>query len=536
MSTDITFNKEGREKLKKGIDKVANAVKVTLGGAGRNVVIDGFPFPHVTKDGVTVAESIELEDSIEDMGARLIKQVARKTANDSGDGTSSTCVLAQGIIKNGLEAVKNGANPIEIKKGIDKAVNEIIKVLQTKSQDISANYEILKQVATISANGDDEIGHIVADVVSKVKLEGQVTVEDSLTGQTYTDIVEGTKVMSGYINPYHITNQDKMRAEYKDAVVFLYDGDLTTHIQIKPIMEAYDKLQTNAPMVIFASGLDGEARSFFTINKVKGQLQSLPIRLNGTPFDKGEVLKDIQSVTGGSIIQEKTGLMLKDFTPEMFGKLDMIISDEEKTIITRADNKIQERVEQLKEQLKEFDDNLIKQALLKGRIARLTGGVAVIYIGGKTDAEIREKKDRVDDAVGATMAAIEEGVIAGGGVALFRAKSLVPKIDLSNKDQKIGWNIVFKSLDAPIKQILTNGGYYDKKVLGIFNTGKQREVLNAISNNPFNFGFDIKKEVLCDMVEKGIIDPFKVVRNSLENSASIAGLILTTESVINKGK
>ena len=520
----ITFSNEGRALLKKGIDKVADSVKVTLGAKGRNVIIDRFPFPHVTKDGVTVAGEINLEHPIENMGARLIKQVAYQTANDSGDGTTTSTLLAQVVSTKGLQAIEDGANPIEVKKGMDKAVIEIVNTLREKSQDISADYDILKQIAVISANGDEEIGHLVADVASRVRVDGLVTVEQSKTNETYSEVVEGTKILSGYINPYYITNHAKMRCEYNDSVVFLYDGDLNTQKDFQPIIVEYEALKTNKPLVIFTSGIDGEALSFFTINKVKGNLQNIPIRLHGKPHEKLELLKDIQSITGGSIISQTTGLMMKDFNKTMFGSLDRIITDDKSTIITNEQNSVEKRIDEIKEQIKSTKEDEFKLQQLRGRVARLSGGVAVISVGGKTEAEMLERKDRIDDAVGATKAAMEEGIIAGGGVALFRAKLLLPKVKLPNEDQQIGWDIVLNSLDAPIRQILTNGGYYSER---------QEEIINKVGKEKFNFGFDILNEEVVDMVKKGIIDPFKVVRNCIENSTSIAGLIITTECVIN---
>lgn len=526
----ITYSKEGREHLKNGIDKVANSVKVTLGAKGRNVIIDREPFPHVTKDGVTVAAEINLEHPIENMGAKLIKQVAMQTAKDSGDGTTSSTVLAQEFITRGLDSINEGFNAIEVKKGMDMAVNEVVTKLRTKAKDISAEFNILKQVAVISANGDEEVGNIVADVMSKIKLDGDVTVELADTDKTYSVITEGTKLVGGYINQYYVTNHATMTAEYTNALVFLYDGALTTIPDVEPIFKAYQELVVNnggekIPLVIIASNIDGEALSSFTINKAKGILPCVTLRLHGTPFDKTQTLNDLQSVVGGSIINQTTGLMMKDFTKEMFGQTRKIVVNDKNSIIMSSSfgDTMNERIEQLKNQIKAADNDEIKKIELRGRIARLIGGIAVIYVGGKTEAEVFEKKDRIDDAIGATKAAMAEGVIAGGGVALLRASKMIESLG-KNKDQQRGIEIIRESLDAPIYQILENGGYEMEAA---------DDIILPLLKKDFNIGFDIKNEVEVDMVKQGIIDPFKVVRNCIENANSIAGLILTTECVIN---
>jgi len=526
----ITYSNEGRQHLKNGIDKVANSVKVTLGAKGRNVILDRTPFPHLTKDGVTVAAEINLEHPIENMGAKLLKQVAMQTAKDSGDGTTTSIVLAQEIATRGLNAIEEGFNPIEVKKGMEMAVSDIISKLKPKSISISSDYDILKKVAVISANGDEEVGDIVADVMSKIKLDGEVTVDFSQIDKTYSTITEGTKVLAGYINQYYITNHSSMTAEYSDCLVFLYEGTLTTIPDIEPLFKAYQEVGVNdagvkVPLIIIASGLDGEALSAFTINKAKGILPNIALRLHGIPFDKTQTLQDLQSVVGGTVISQTTGLMMKDFNSSMFGHTKKIVTNENTTLLMSSakGDTINERIEQLKEQLSLIDNDELKKSDLKARIARLSGGIGVIYVGGKTEAEVFERKDRIDDAIGATKAAMMEGVIAGGGVALLRAVKMV-NVKGVNKDQIKGIEIIVDSLSSPIYQILKNGGYESLRA---------NKVIKSLLERDFNIGFDIKNELEVDMVANGIIDPFKVVRNCIENATSIAGLILTTECVIN---
>ena len=531
---EITFSKEGREKLQLGIDKVANAVKVTLGGKGRNVIIDRYPFPHVTKDGVTVANEINLEDPIENMGARLIKQVASKTANDSGDGTTSRTVLAQEILTRGLESINHGANPIEVQKGMNKAVEKVVAFLKENAMIVDDDISKLRQVAKISANGDDEVADLVSEVMSRIKLDGDVKVEFSNADATRVEIVDGTKILSGLLSPHFINNPSKRRAEHKDCLVLLYDGHMSTMKDITPMIEAYyneyPEGSSNQPTVVIISSLiDGEALSSLIYNKINGGFQSLVIGVNGAQNDKLETLQDIKAVVGGEVLSQTSGISMKEFTFDMFGKASMVVSNQDFTTIANdgSEESIAVRAEVIRGQIETEKENTLRTGLLKGRLARLNGGVAVIYVGGKTQAEMLERKDRIDDAVGATMAAMTEGVVPGGGVALFRAIKSLEDVDTSNPQEAIGAAIIKSSLSAPLFQILRNGGYVDGD-----SSKSLTSIVSEIQSSDFNYGFDIVSEKIVDMIEQGIIDPVKVVRNSIENSSSIAGLLLTTEVVI----
>lgn len=532
---EITFSKEGRRKLQKGIDTVANAVKVTLGARGRNVIIDREPFPHVTKDGVTVANEINLDDPIENMGARLIKQVASKTASDSGDGTTSSTVLAQKILQKGLENIDAGANPVEVLKGMNKAVDKVVAFIKSKSVDISDSKEKLKQVAKISANGDEEIAELVATVMSKVKTDGSVSVNFSNAEETRVEMMDGAKIASGYISPYFINNTSKRRSEYNNMIVFLHDGHLGSIKDFSKMLEVYyaeyPEGTIDAPAVlIVCTSIDGEALTSLINNKVQGGFISLVVALNGTQSDKTDVLGDIQSVVGGRIISPSTGLSISSFDFSMFGNAKFVTATSEYTTIMPTDdfNEIENRSAIIKSQIVEEKENTLKEAILKGRLARLNGGVATIYVGGKTQAEMLERKDRIDDAVGATTAAMVEGVVPGGGITLFRAMKEIDNVEVDNAQENIGVSIIRESLSAPLIQILNNGGYSDKDGSKSIDL-----VLLNLRNTTFNYGFNITSELIVDMIEEGIIDPAKVVRNSIENSTSVAGLLLTTEVVIN---
>lgn len=535
INKEITFSKEGRRKLQSGIDIVANAVKVTLGARGRNVIIDREPFPHVTKDGVTVANEINLEDPIENMGARLIKQVASKTASDSGDGTTSSTVLAQKILSKGLESIDAGANPVDVLKGMNKAVEKVVAFIKGISIDISDDKEKLKQVAKISANGDEEIAELVSTVMSKVKTDGSVSVNFSNAEETRVEMMDGAKITSGYISPYFINNPSKRRAEYNDMIVFLHDGHLGNIKDFSNMLEVYyaeyPEGTIDAPAVlIVCTSIDGEALTSLVNNKVQGGFISVVVALNGTQSDKTDLLNDIQSVVGGRIISPSTGLTISSFDLSMFGNAKYVVATSEYTTImpTSDFNEIEKRSEVIKSQIIEEKENPVREAILKGRLARLNGGVATIYVGGKTQAEMLERKDRIDDAVGATTAAMLEGVVPGGGVTLFRAMQDLDNIEVSNPQENIGVTIIKSSLSAPLLQILHNGGY-------THGDGSKSidSILQDIKSKESNFGFNISSEKVVDMIEEGIIDPAKVVRNTIENSTSIAGLLLTTEVVIN---
>jgi chaperonin GroEL len=519
MKQNVSFSDEARKQLQKGVDTLADAAKVTLGAKGRNVIIDTKPIPHVTKDGVTVVNSINLKDPIQSIGARLIQQIASKTADDSGDGTTTSTVLAQQIISKGLDAIGKGANPIDVYKGINLAVNEVVDYLRSKAILIDDDYNFLKQVANISANGDEEIAELVADVMSKVKVDGLVTVEASGSSTTRTDILEGTKILAGVADLQFITNPHKMRAEIEDSLVVLVDGDLSTTKEIYPILEAYESLNTNKPIVFFSSNMNGELLYSLIMNKRKGELSSLAVNMPGLKDEKSELLNDIQAITGGVVVKKELG-ELKNFTADMFGHADKVISDMHSTIITGEGLGRKDRADIIKGQIELYKDDLPRKLYFNGRLARLNGGVAVIYVGGTTETEMIERKDRVDDAVGATTAAMREGIVPGGGIALLRAKDAVKHLYTGNKDIKLGIEIIYNILDSPFRQILSNAGTNPDKVL------------SKITYTDFSYGYDVREEKTVDMIQSGIIDPFKVVRNSIENSSSVAGLFLTTECVI----
>lgn len=515
----LTFNEEGREKLFEGINQVANAVKVTLGAKGKNVIIDRFPTPHVTKDGVTVAQEVNVDGEIESMGARLIKQVANKTVEDNGDGTSTSCVLAQEIVKRGLEAIKENA-PINVKKGMEQALSDVTTYLKDKATPIKDDKVTLKKVALISANGDESIAEIVSSVMSKIKLDGLAAVEESGQQETTVDMIEGTKILSGFASPHFINDEAKNRVVLEDVLVFMIDGELQNHKDLEPIYMQYAELKTASPLLIFAKDLKGEAFSSLVINKVKGNISVAAVRVPGMDDEKHELLKDINSVVGGTIINQSSGIMLKDFKHDMFGKADKVIIDREYTIIIKKDKKgIEKRVKDVKSQIEAAKDDAYIREKLKSRLARLNGAVAVIRVGGKTEVEMKERKDRFDDALGAVSSAMKEGVIAGGGIALLRAYLNLRDTRVKT-EQLDGFKVVLESLKKPFEQILTNGDV------------NHEEVLNALRGKDFNYGYDILNEEIVDMVEKGIIDPVKVVRNALENATSIASMLLTTECVI----
>jgi chaperonin GroEL len=531
VNKDLLFGEKGRNKLRDGVNKVADAVKVTLGAKGRNVILDRKPFPHVTKDGVTVVWEINLSDPAENMGANMIRQVAGKTAQDSGDGTTSSTVLAQAIINKGLDAIKIGANPIDVKRGMDKTVKDIISFLKKKAIHIGDDFEKLKEVAFISANGDEDVADLVAEVMSKVKVDGLVGVEKTQNPETSSDIVKGTKILSGYTDQRFITNPNNLTAEYRDCVTFLFNGHLETMQDLHPIFKAYSEMFPEPqegqeevfakPLIIFSKDIDGEAASTILQNKINGNIQALLIKVPGFNAEKLELLNDIKSVTGGEVISKDTGLTLSDFNKDMFGTLDNIITDRSSTVIMSesASKTLSERIEELKEQEEGVKEDIPMRERLKGRIARLNGAVATILVGGTTETEMLERFDRVEDALGATQAAMKEGILPGGGVALYRASIQLALTPSNLTDEKIGASIIIDSLTSTITQILENGGL------------KFKDVKDKIGDS-FNDGWDIRNGIATDMVGSGIVDPMKVVRNSLENASSIAGLFLTTEAVI----
>lgn len=527
MKQEILYNEEARNKIRDGVNKVANAVKVTLGAKGRNVIIDMSDefYPHVTKDGVTVANSIYLTDAAENIGAKLIRQAASKTADDSGDGTSTTSLLTQEILLQGMESVSTH-NPIELKKGMDLAVDEVIRYLKEKSIQVDS-IERLTQVSTISANGDKELGSLVAEVTHKVGLDGLITVETSRGEETRYELEVGSKVLSGFTSPVYINNQKTGQAIYNDALVFLYEGILSTTEDLKPIfreLDIYTK-QSNKPLqplVIFCGGINGAAHQSIQFNRVNNGLEISTVAVSSmTREELLDILNDIQSVVGGKVVASSIGIALKDFKHEMFGKAEKTAIDSKQSILIGENKRLEERIVELRSLIELHKDDIIKRERLKARIARLNGGLATIYVGGTTEAEMRERKDRVDDAVGSTLAALKEGIVAGGGVALFRASRQLIGLKGKNADQQKGIEIICLSIHAPIEQILRNGGV-------------DLKVLKDIAKKDFNIGYDVKNEEIVDMIESGIIDPLKVVRCALENSVSIAGLFLTTECIIYK--
>ena len=517
---ELTFHNEGREKLIIGIDKVANAVKVTLGAKGRNVILDRNPYPHITKDGVTVAKEINLEDAIESMGARLIKQVASKTAEDNGDGTTTSTVLAQQIAKKGLKAIETHP-PMEVKKGMELAVKEVSTFLKENSTPIDIDKNTLYKVALISANGDESIAELVSLVMNKIKLDGIYDLEESGLQETIVDMIEGTKILSSFLSPHFINDENKSRVVLEDAYVFMMDGVLNNINDLSPVFTQYNALGTTKPLVFMANDVNGEALSTLIINKVKGKISTVAIRVPGLTDEKIETLKDIQSVVGGTIINQASGIMLKDFTKEMFGKIDRIVVEREFTIITnRKKDGIKKRASEIKSQIESVKEDVFLREKLKARLARLNGAVAVIKVGGTTEVEMKERKDRVEDALGAVASAMKEGIVPGGGIALFRSFLHLKNTTVKSKSQSVGYSIILDSLSEPLIQILKNG---DKDY---------ESIIQKLNKKDFAYGYDVQKEEIVDMIEVGIIDPVKVVRNALENASSIASMLLTTECVI----
>jgi chaperonin GroEL len=521
MSKIINFNTEAREALKKGVDALADAVKVTLGPKGRNVVIDRkFGAPHVTKDGVSVAKEIELEDPIENMGAQMVKEVASKTADIAGDGTTTATVLAQAIVKAGLQNVTAGANPMDLKRGIDKAVAQIIENIKTQSETVGSDFAKIKQVASISANNDELIGGLIADAMERVTTEGVITVEEAKGTETTVDVVEGMQFDRGYLSPYFVTNTEKMIADLENPFILIYDKKISNMKDILPVLEPV--AQTGRPFLIIAEDVDGEALATLVVNRLRGSLKIAAVKAPGFGDRRKEMLEDIAILTGGTVISEERGFTLEGATIDMLGTAEKVTIDKENTIVVNGsgeESAIQARVGQIKSQIEQSTSDYDKEKLQE-RLAKLAGGVAVLYIGAATEVEMKEKKDRVDDALHATRAAVEEGIIPGGGTALVRAIEALDGFEGANTDETTGINIVRKAIEAPIRQISENAGI------------EGSIVVQKIKEGTADFGFNAKTEEYENLLAAGIIDPTKVTRVALENAASIASMLLTTECVI----
>jgi chaperonin GroEL len=518
---DVRFSTDARDKMLRGVDILANAVKVTLGPKGRNVILDkSFGAPRITKDGVTVAKEIELEDKFENMGAQMVREVASKTNDTAGDGTTTATVLAQAIVKEGAKAVAAGMNPMDLKRGVDIAVAEAVKDIAKRSKKIKDSEEVA-QVGTISSNGDKSIGKMIADAMQKVGNEGVITVEEAKSLETELDVVEGMQFDRGYLSPYFITNAEKMIAELEDAYLLIHEKKLSSLQPMLPVLEAV--VQTGKPLLIVAEDIEGEALATLVVNKLRGGLKVAAVKAPGFGDRRKAMLEDIAILTGGQMIAEDLGIKLENVTLQMLGKAKRVrIEKENTTIINGAGKKadIEARVAQIKAQIEETTSDYDKEKLQE-RLAKLAGGVAVIRVGGATEIEVKEKKDRVDDALNATRAAVEEGIVPGGGVALLRAKASVAKLKSDNADEQAGINIVLKALESPIRQIVENSGGEGSIVVG-----------KILENKSQTYGFDAQTDEYVDMIEAGIVDPAKVVRTALQDAASVAGLLITTEAMV----
>ena len=523
MAKEITFDTNARDKIKKGVDKLANAVKVTLGPKGRNVILDKkFGAPTVTKDGVSVAKEIELKDAIENMGAQLVKEVASKTADAAGDGTTTATVLAQAIYTNGIKNVAAGANPMDLKRGIDKAVIAVVENLRKQSKKIKDSNEIA-QVATISANSDETIGKMIADAMEKVGKDGVITVEEAKGTETEVKTVEGMQFDRGYLSPYFVTNTEKMEADLDSPFILIYDKKISSMKELLPILE--QTAQTGKPLVIIAEEVEGEALATLVVNKIRGALRVAAVKAPGFGDRRKAMLEDIAVLTGGKVIAEEQGLKLENATLEDLGRAEKVNIDKDNTTIVNGAGKksdIQSRVGQIKAQIETTTSDYDKEKLQE-RLAKLSGGVAILYIGAATEVEMKEKKDRVDDALHATRAAVQEGIVPGGGVAYIRAIDALKdleKLELANEDQATGVNIIRLSLEAPLRTITENAGQEGSVIVNKVREGKK------------DFGYNARDNKFDNFFDAGIIDPTKVTRLALENAASIAGLLLTTEAVV----
>ena len=521
MAKDIKFDIDARDGLKRGVDALANAVKVTLGPKGRNVIISkSFGAPTVTKDGVTVAKEVALADSLENMGAQMVKEVASKTNDLAGDGTTTATVLAQAIVREGLKNVAAGANPMDLKRGIDKAVKAIVNELAKQSQKVGDSIDKIRQVAAISANNDDTVGELIADAFKKVGKEGVITVEEAKGTDTYVDIVEGMQFDRGYLSPYFVTNSEKMIAELDNPFILLYDKKISTMKDLLPVLEPV--AQSGKSLLIIAEDIDGEALATLVVNKLRGALRIAAVKAPGFGDRRKAMLEDIAILTGGTVIAEERGFTLENATIDMLGRAERVAIDKDNTTIVNGAGKsedIQARVGQIKAQMEVTTSDYDKEKLQE-RLAKLAGGVAVLYVGAPSEVEMKEKKDRVDDALHATRAAVEEGIVPGGGVALLRARAVLSKIKTDNSDEITGIQIVNKAVEAPLRTIVENAG------------GEGSVVIAKVLESRNSFGYNAKTEKYVDMYRAGIIDPKKVTRVALENAASVAGMILTTECAL----
>jgi len=518
---DVKFSTDARDRMLHGVDVLANAVKVTLGPKGRNVILDkSYGAPRITKDGVTVAKEIELEDKFENMGAQMVREVASKTNDTAGDGTTTATVLAAAIVKEGVKSVAAGMNPMDLKRGIDIAVAAVVADIKKRAKKVGSSAEIA-QVGTISSNGDKAVGKMIADAMQKVGNEGVITVEEAKALETDVEIVEGMQFDRGYLSPYFITNAEKMVAELEDAYVLLHEKKLSQLQAMLPVLEAV--VQSGKPLLIIAEDLEGEALATLVVNKLRGGLKVAAVKAPGFGDRRKSMLEDIAILTGGQLIAEDLGIKLENVTLAMLGRAKKIVIEKEKTTVIDGAGKkkdIEARVGQIKAQIEETTSDYDREKLQE-RLAKLAGGVAVIRVGGATEIEVKEKKDRVEDALNATRAAVEEGIVPGGGVALLRAKKAVGKLTNDNPDVQTGINIVLKAIEAPLRQIAENSGVEGSIVVN-----------KILENKSETFGFDAQNEEYVDMVEKGIVDPAKVVRAALQDAASVAGLLVTTEAMI----
>jgi chaperonin GroEL len=518
---EVRFGADARDRMLRGVDILANAVKVTLGPKGRNVVLDkSYGSPRITKDGVTVAKEIELDDKFENMGAQMVREVASKTNEKAGDGTTTATLLAQSIVREGAKSVAAGMNPMDLKRGVDLAVDEVVKDIVKRAKKVQSSAEVA-QVGTISSNGDEAIGKMIANAMQKVGNEGVITVEEAKSLDTDVEIVEGMQFDRGYISPYFVTNAEKMTAELQDAYLLLFEKKLSGLQAMLPLLEAI--VQTGKPLLIIAEDVEGEALATLVVNKLRGGLKVAAVKAPGFGDRRKAMLEDIAILTGGQLIAEDLGIKLESVTVAMLGRAKKVIIEKEKTTIVDGAGKkkdIEARVGQIKAQIEETTSDYDKEKLQE-RLAKLAGGVAVIRVGGATETEVKEKKDRVDDALNATRAAVEEGIVAGGGVALLRAKKAIEKLKNSNPDIQAGINIVLKALESPVRQIAENSGVEGSIVVG-----------KLLDSKDADYGFDAQTEQYVDMFKAGIIDPAKVVRTALQDAASVAGLLITTEAMV----
>ncbi|HKJ43879.1 MAG TPA: chaperonin GroEL [Sunxiuqinia sp.] len=521
MAKEIKFNIDARDALKKGVDQLADAVKVTLGPKGRNVVIEKkFGAPQITKDGVTVAKEIDLPDSYENIGAQMVKEVASKTGDDAGDGTTTATVLAQSIVNVGLKNVTAGANPMDLKRGIDKAVAKVVENIKSQSQVIGDDYNKIKQVAKISANGDEEIGSLIAQAMEKVHTEGVITVEEAKGTETYVEVVEGMQFDRGYISPYFVTNTEKMEADLENPFILIYDKKISTMKDLLPVLE--QTAQSGRPLMIVAEDIDGEALATLVVNRLRGSLKVCAVKAPGFGDRRKEMLEDLAVLTGGAVITEEKGMKLEDTNLDMLGQAEKITVDKENTTVVAGSGdqeSINARVNMIKRQIETTTSDYDREKLQE-RLAKLAGGVAVLYVGAASEVEMKEKKDRVDDALSATRAAVEEGIVPGGGVSYIRAINALDGLTGDNDDETTGIEIVKRAIEEPLRQIVANAGKEGAVIAQKVREGKG------------DFGYNARVDEFQNLYETGVIDPAKVTRVALENAASIAGMLLTTECVL----